>query len=260
MTTPGDLTLRDLVSGPARFRAVTAWGPAGAIVALVAMALVIAVLQIGSLGVAARLIGEDEYNRQIATGTLAAPIMLLSTLMTQIPLIAMLWIAADRAGLRAETLQLAQRPLGWGASLVAGGALVAALALLQVGLHAAVPGYDLTQEARSFAAGLNSPLWWGTVLAIGVLAPVSEELLARGFLLTALSNSRLGVAGGGLISNVLWTSLHFQYSWGSLLTVFCGGLALTWLVWRTGSLRAAIVAHMVVNATVLGYLAAFSGA
>lgn len=226
--------------------------------AVVVMTVMIVAVQIAALSVSARLLGSEAYQRGVADATLASPVMLLSTLLTQVQLIAMLWIAAGRGGLRRPTLQLAQAPFGWGASLVSGLAIVSILAVLQIVLHTFAPGYDLTRDARSFVNGLQSPLWWGTLIAIGCLAPISEELLARGFLLSALANSRLGIAGAGLVSNILWTGLHFQYSWPSLLTVFCGGVLLTCLVWRTGSLRAAVVAHTVVNAAVLSYLAIVS--
>ncbi|MDO9383687.1 MAG: CPBP family intramembrane metalloprotease [Hyphomicrobiaceae bacterium] len=254
------LALHDVMSGPPRHRAVTAWGPASALLALVAMALVIIALQVLVFWLATKLLGVEEFNAQIVGTGLEAPLMLISTMLTQVPLIAMVWLAANRGGLRAETLQFAQPPLGWGASILAGLGLAAVLAGLLAVMHLLVPGYSVLQDTRSFVSGLQSPLWWGTVLAIGVLAPISEELAFRGYLLTALAKSRLGIIGAGLVANVLWAAPHFQYSAAGLVTVFSGGLLLTWLVWRTGSIRAAIVAHMVANCVLLAYLASVAPA
>ena len=39
--------------------------------------------------------------------------------------------------------------------------------------------------------------WVLALLVVGIGAPLSEELLFRGFLLSALARSRLGFAGGG---------------------------------------------------------------
>lgn len=257
---PQSLSLRDLMSGPARYRAVTAWGPGRALLALAAMVLVIIGLQVLSFWLAAKLLGAEAFNAQIVGTGLEAPLMLLSTLLTQVPLIVMVWLAAGRGGLRAEALQFAQPPLSWPVSILAGLMLTGVLAGLLVAFHLFVPGYSLLRDTRAFVGGLQSPLWWGTVLAIGVLAPVSEELAFRGFLLTALAKSRLGIVGGGLVSNLLWAAPHFQYSVAGLATVFSGGLLLTWLVWRTGSIRAAIVAHVVANCVLLAYLAAVAPA
>ena len=239
------LSFGDGLSASPRYRAITDWGPGSALLALAAMALVIIALQVVAFWLAAKLLGAEAFNAQIVGTGLEAPLMLLSTVLTQVPLIAMVWLAADRGGLRAETLQFAQPPLSWPASVLAGVALTAVLAGLLAVMHLLVPGYSLLQDTRSFVSGLQSPLWWGTVLAIGVLAPISEELAFRGFLLTALAKSRLGIVGGGLVSNLLWAAPHFQYSTAGLATVFTGGVLLTWLVWRTGSIRAAIIAHMV---------------
>ena len=86
-----------------------------------------------------------------------------------------------------------------------------------------------------------------------VLAPVWEELAFRGFLQSALAKSRLGFWPAALVSNTIWTALHFGYSAAGLASVFLAGLMLFWLVWRTGSVRIAIVAHMVANAFALAF-------
>jgi membrane protease YdiL (CAAX protease family) len=88
-------------------------------------------------------------------------------------------------------------------------------------------------------------------IVIGVGAPLSEELLFRGFLLGALSKSRLGFAGAALVSTLGWTALHAGYSFLGLFEVAVAGLIFSWLLWRTGNLWVPIVCHGVYNTAML---------
>ena len=85
------------------------------------------------------------------------------------------------------------------------------------------------------------------LLAAVVLAPLWEELTFRGFLLSALAQSRLGFRGAALVTNSAWTALHWNYSAAGLTAVFTAGTVLTWLLWRTGSIRVPIAAHGIAN-------------
>lgn len=252
------LTLRDLFSGPARYLAVTPWGALSALLTLVAMGAVIVGLQMGGLALATKLLGSDAIAEQIRSSALSSPVVLLSVAATQIPLMILIWLAAGRQDMRAETLQFSQPPLSWGACLAAGVIVVVAVGAFEWLLHKFAPAFDVFRDGRDFVAGLRSPWWWAVTLIAVVLAPIAEELAFRGFLLTALAKTRLGIIGGGLISNTLWSALHFNYSIWGMLTVFSVGLILTWLVWRTGSIRAPIVAHAMNNAASLVFLGVFS--
>jgi membrane protease YdiL (CAAX protease family) len=86
---------------------------------------------------------------------------------------------------------------------------------------------------------------------IGVGAPLSEELLFRGFLFSGLAKSRLGLIGTGLLTAVLWAALHFGYSIFGLLEVLFIGLYFSWLLVRTGSVWVTIFCHAVYN-TIIG--------
>ena len=95
----------------------------------------------------------------------------------------------------------------------------------------------------------DGPMWLAfAALAIG--APLSEELLFRGYLLQRLKHTPVGFWGGALIANVAWTALHFGYSWLSLVDVFLAGLLFTWALWRTGSIWVPITFHAIYNAVV----------
>ena len=72
-----------------------------------------------------------------------------------------------------------------------------------------------------------------------VCAMVAALLLTLGFWLAAL------------LSTTLWTLLHVGYSWPGLVSVFLAGIGLSWIMLRTGSMRAVVVAHGVINAFAL---------
>jgi membrane protease YdiL (CAAX protease family) len=86
---------------------------------------------------------------------------------------------------------------------------------------------------------------------VGIGAPLSEELLFRGFLLSALAQTRLRFWGAAVVSTLAWAVLHAGYSAVGLAEVFAIGLLFSWLLWRTGSLRVPIVCHALYNCLIL---------
>ncbi|MGJ5179474.1 CPBP family intramembrane glutamic endopeptidase [Bradyrhizobium oligotrophicum] len=84
---------------------------------------------------------------------------------------------------------------------------------------------------------------WLLVIAFCVAAPISEELLARGFLYRGWSDSFLRVPGAIVLSSLLWTMLHLQYDWFALLNVFSLGAWFGYLRYRTHSTLLTIVLH-----------------
>lgn len=94
------------------------------------------------------------------------------------------------------------------------------------------------------------------LIAIGIGAPLSEELLFRGFLFSGLAKSRLGLIGTSILTAVLWTMLHVGYSIFGLVEVLAIGLYFSWLLVRTGSLWVPMFCHAVYN-TVIGLVLYF---
>jgi membrane protease YdiL (CAAX protease family) len=84
--------------------------------------------------------------------------------------------------------------------------------------------------------------------AIVVAAPVSEELVFRGFMFRGLAASRVGVLGAILIPSLLWAAMHVQYELFHLVQIFIIGCVFGWLRWRSGSTALTVVMHMVINA------------
>ena len=89
------------------------------------------------------------------------------------------------------------------------------------------------------------------LLVVGVGAPLSEELLFRGFLFSALAGSRLGFGGAALVTSASWAALHYGYTPIGLTEVFLVGLLFAWLLWRTGSLWVAIFCHALYNSFII---------
>jgi membrane protease YdiL (CAAX protease family) len=158
--------------------------------------------------------------------------------------------------------------------------------------HASTPGFGFT-PARSYrwllaamAVGLLAP-WLGGVVthvlarghevdqnveqlvrhaprtgrvALAVLAvsvaPVAEELLFRGVLLSALLR-RCGLITAALLSAAAFAAIHLPglgWHWYALPQLLLLGVALVWLRVHAHSLWPAVLAHGVHNALALGVL------
>jgi uncharacterized protein len=100
---------------------------------------------------------------------------------------------------------------------------------------------DVLKSARSDGA------LWLLVLAFCIAAPMSEELFARGFLYRGWSESFLKVPGAIVLSSMVWTGLHLQYDWFFFGEVFCIGLWLGYLRYRSGSTWLTILIHSLNN-------------
>ncbi len=116
--------------------------------------------------------------------------------------------------------------------------------------------YEQTNPVAKLMANLSKA---GTgalilgVIAIGVSAPLGEEMFMRGFLFNALKR-RFGVAAGIVLSALLFTLPH-TYALG-LLPVFLMGMLLAWVYHNSGSLWTSIIVHAM-NNTIVVLLAYF---
>ena len=101
------------------------------------------------------------------------------------------------------------------------------------------PGFmgEVLKSARADGA------LWLLVVAFCIAAPLSEEILSRGFLYRGWSESRLGVVGAIILSSLAWTSLHLQYDWFFFGEIFSIGLLLGYLRYRSNSTWLTIVLH-----------------
>jgi hypothetical protein len=89
-----------------------------------------------------------------------------------------------------------------------------------------------------------APLLWVVLL---VVAPISEEVLFRGFLFEGLAQSRVGSVGAIGLSSALWAGIHLQYDLYGIADVFVSGLLLGLARWKTNSLFTSMVMHGLMN-------------
>lgn len=175
------------------------------------------------------------------------------------------WWLAERGGHHpAEVLNLRWpriNPLGW-IVLMIGFMLVMYLAILAVVL---VLGIDLAQytpgpngeSPKTGSAGLvkeamfdiarDPMLFFFVFPSVAIGAPLAEEVIFRGQLFSALSGTRLGVAGATFVTATVWSLLHVTEPWLSIALIFMMGLAFGWMMYRFGSLWVTIICHGVWN-------------
>ncbi len=101
------------------------------------------------------------------------------------------------------------------------------------------PGFmmDVLKTARADGA------LWLLVIAFCVVAPITEEFFARGFLYRGWSETFLRPAGAILLSSAVWTMMHLQYNWFFLAQVFSIGLLFGYLRYRSNSTWLTVILH-----------------
>jgi membrane protease YdiL (CAAX protease family) len=221
-----------------------AWAvlPAGVLIGLLSMAISIAA------SMAVVFLG-NSTGTNVETALTSPLSLAVGLLAGQIPLILLTWGAAGLySSNRSETLALRSPRGGW-----------------RLAFLALIPLFVITGAWTALLA------WWKpevvvgdlrlisdlirqepvlALLAIGIGAPLSEELMFRGFLFSGLAKSRMGLWGAALLTAALWTVIH-GYSVFGLIEVFAIGLYFSWLLVRTGSLWVPMFCHAVYN-TVIG--------
>jgi membrane protease YdiL (CAAX protease family) len=167
--------------------------------------------------------------------------------------IGLIWLAAGRQRARTHTLLLGLPRHGWGVSLFLGVALFVISAGLVLILEALGVAFD-TRAQDDLLKELRSPWWLALIFYAVVLGPICEELTFRGFLSTALAQTRVGRIGATLLTSAAWTGIHWNLTGPDLAITFASGVFLSWLVWRTGSIHSSIEVHAVYNAICLAGL------
>jgi membrane protease YdiL (CAAX protease family) len=134
--------------------------------------------------------------------------------------------------------------------------LVAILALLIVGVFAVavqhvLPPSPAAQKTNPFTEIFGTHGWKVAVLFIlaAVAAPLTEELVFRGGIFSALAGS-CGTVWSGAITTALFTVAHLQESLGyppGLLIILAVALALIFLRVRYRSIRPGILLHVLFN-------------
>jgi hypothetical protein len=246
----GTIMLDALLKGPAAYSARTGW-PAWAVIPAALGILTLAAL-VGVL-VAwgySSVTGLGFPTGNAASGTLPPQAMLQVATWTaglQIGIVLLTLLAAGFfSSNRAEVLALRPPAQGWH---VLGLALIPLFAVTTVwtALLMFMKPEAALHDLRPFKDMLHSDAFWLMLTVIGIGAPLSEELLFRGFLFSGLAKSKLGLVGAGVLTSLLWTLLHLGYSIFGLIEVMSIGLYFAWLLARTGSLWVTMFCHAVYN-------------
>ena len=108
-------------------------------------------------------------------------------------------------------------------------------ALIWLGVDLLVPP-DTAQKALDEAGGSIVV----TIILVGILGPIAEEIFFRGFVLTGLVK-RFGVGRSLLLSSLMFGLFHIDP--GAIVPTFALGLALGWVYLKTGSIWPAMFAH-----------------
>jgi membrane protease YdiL (CAAX protease family) len=170
----------------------------------------------------------------------------LTVIATAPAALAVVWLAIRLA--RANFAEyLALQPFVSGDLLLGLGFLV--ICALGVDLIARLAGHVIVpafvfDTLRSASAAHALPLF---LAAVGLVAPLSEELTVRGFLYCGFATSRLGPAGAILLTSALWASIHVQYDWFFIGEVFALGVILGWMRYRSGSTWLTVILHGAYN-------------
>jgi membrane protease YdiL (CAAX protease family) len=248
----GLLASSALFNGPPRFEPRGPWRPipalAVAIVYSVAM-LVAAVL----LGVMATVLltgadydnftdREDSVTVTIAFGLWQAAVVG-----------GLFWVAGWRGGKRRDVLQLTGPIPRWTEILVAFGGITIVTSLIGAIFYVYDPAWymenyraDMEMFLAEFRGPINPLRLSATVATVVIGAPLSEELLFRGFLMSALAKWRWGFWPAAVLVSLIWTVIHL-YSVTSSIEIFISGLCLSWLLWRTGNIWLPIICHALMN-------------
>jgi uncharacterized protein len=242
--TPPDVIAAQPAPRVRDFWSTALWGVLIFVAMFVGQAVVVGIFVLGRGGpvdLAATL-------RVVAANGLAISLSVIAGLPT---VLLALWLAIRPTGTPfAEYLAL--RWTSWRHLLVGAGGL--AFLVLGWDQLSRATGHDVTPDfmIKVLKSAQGEGTAWLLVLALCVAAPVSEELFARGFLYRGWSESFVGVPGAIVLSSLVWTGLHLQYDWLFLGEVFCIGLWLGYIRYRSNSIWLTIVIHGLNN---LGALA-----
>jgi membrane protease YdiL (CAAX protease family) len=177
--------------------------------------------------------------KTVSSGTAVA----LSVIMGLPAVCLALWIAI-RVARNSFADYLALRGTSWKTVVLGTVVLVALVGAWEIASrlsgHTSAPGFMLDVLKSAQADGTV----WLLVIALCVGAPITEELLARGFLYRGWSESVLRPTGAIVLSSLAWTAMHAQYYDPFLFSqVFTMGLLFGYLRYRSGSLWLTIFLH-----------------
>lgn len=237
------MTIEDVAGEAARrghYQARTGWPAVAAVAAAIVLFLT---------STMAGAVGQLVYMRLAGATAGEAPGATLTFLGTMQLVLVLLVLLASRAfrSRARDVLALVPSATGWRGYVYGLLGLLGLVGAMDVVMLLLKPE-PIMGDMKPFVGMIRSDLWWLTLLVVGIGAPLSEELLFRGFLQSALAQTRLGFLGATLVTTSTWTALHANYSILGIIQVGVIGIYLSWLLWRTGSLKVTMFCHGAYNA------------
>jgi membrane protease YdiL (CAAX protease family) len=135
---------------------------------------------------------------------------------------------------------------------------VIGIAAVFVALEALVSVYwGVGEDSTNIMTDIYDTAVWPVLLWIAIVAfaPFFEEPLIRGFLFEGFRRSRFGLVGAIFLTSLIWTCLHIGYNMYSLGAIFCFGLVLGAVRYKTGSLWSTVLMHAFNNAVGMALIA-----
>lgn len=244
-----------LFAGAPAYRATTNWRAVTALVVTIAVFTAAAAGGFGIVHLAAEVFGIEAIAFPGADGLGGADNPYGFLIVSQVALqVIVVVLALAVSGLFGNDTRevLALKPARGGAwAYVSSFGIVILVSIALSAVLYVVSPNSVTHDLKPFFGMVTSEFAPLFALAVVIGAPLSEELLFRGFLLSALAKTQLGFLGGAILSTGLWAMLHAQYSAAGMVSVIVLGLTFSWILWRTGSLWVTIVCHGLYNALVL---------
>jgi uncharacterized protein len=216
---------------------ISAWTAVVVALVILVVSLVVAV------GAARAILGLAPLSSQVD----APLISLIEVIVGQILIVILIGGASARLrGGALKWLSLDQ-PAGGAYAYLACLSIMLMTVVVYTALLYFIVDHDLQSDLKPFLAILKGPWWWLALVAFGLGAPVSEEVMFRGFLQTALEKTWLGFWGSAIATSAFWTLLHYKYSFVGLTQVFVIGILFSAFLFRTGSLRVPLFCHATYN-------------
>ncbi|MCT4688702.1 CPBP family intramembrane glutamic endopeptidase [Vallitalea sp.] len=120
-----------------------------------------------------------------------------------------------------------------------------------IGINIAIDGIltmininELVPEYEELMASISNNNFYITLISVGILAPIFEELLYRGIVLNKLRNG-FSIFGAVMIQAIFFGIGHMNLVQGTY--AFLIGIILGYVVVWTGSLYSSIILHIVIN-------------
>jgi len=140
-------------------------------------------------------------------------------------------------------------------------AVLAVEVAFNVGLFSLLPVSDDSSPGilDEYQAAIGNPVAMTLFfLSLAVVAPVSEEIAFRGFILRGWMSTRLGVVGAIVLSSLLFAAIHGPNQLAVFISLFVGGMLLATMRWLSGSIVPTILMHATWNLGI-GILIALGG-